>query len=238
MPAPELLKPRLPGVPKFSPQPLMSAMSAPPANVQTSRQAWPSSSAEGLQSERLQRKQQSQMETESELQTARYGAAGEHASKAQLAAAMPSFQRKNPEPGAAPPAGATKGSVSGGFENTMPLENGRAWSGTKMSAAGGAVPAPPPTLLPGGQPVKESVRQGNRRVALDASGALYLSTDKGAHWRRITQQWTGKATGLMLLPADKAIQPATDSLLLLNDANAAWISADGGEHWQPFIPRQ
>jgi len=125
------------------------------------------------------------------------------------------------------------------------------------SASGGAGQSAV-SALPSGQSAIASVDLGNRRLVLDGEGALFVSLDQGAHWRRIPQQWRGRATALILLPqmqketlaapgadsasaapsADQATAPGTGVVVLQSSGDSsnhmAWSSHDGGETWVPL----
>jgi len=59
----------------------------------------------------------------------------------------------------------------------------------------------PPIKLPGKKPIASQLSSGNRSLALDTAGALFLSTDNGKHWRAIAPQWSGKAVQLAFAPS-------------------------------------
>lgn len=95
-----------------------------------------------------------------------------------------------------------------------------------------------PATLPSGQMMRDSVVVNGKKLALDQDGRLYSSADQGTSWREIHKQWSGTATMLMLAPksssadANKSTEVSGDTVMLLNSANAAWISTDGGESWK------
>jgi hypothetical protein len=47
--------------------------------------------------------------------------------------------------------------------------------------------------LPSGQPATSTVAIGRRMLAVDKTGALFLSEDAGNTWEQVTRQWTGRA---------------------------------------------
>jgi hypothetical protein len=77
-----------------------------------------------------------------------------------------------------------------------------------------------------------SVAVGGRRLVLDVHGDLHLSVDGGAKWRKIHKQWKGKATRLSLPSAASSAQTGGHAVLLTNQHQDTWSSADGGETWQ------
>lgn len=92
--------------------------------------------------------------------------------------------------------------------------------------------------LPGGaQPLSVAFGAG-RTVALDTSGALFLSEDQGRHWQPVRTQWTGRAVLVRnmqdvrdLEAKDKAaaLQQAAPPVRfeLVNDKLQTWKSLDG-----------
>lgn len=192
---------------------------------------------------------QAQSEAEARLTEERYAAGGESSSQVKTAAAFPAVAIQAKQDRSQAPAAAPAGEAASGSFDAMPRVNGVTWKGASEPMDGGAAPTEPAATspLPGGASVAGTVDLDGRRVALDARGGLFVSLDHGAHWRRIPKQWKGKATMLMLLPEDKAAPAAApaqartaagDSLLLWNDKNLAWKSADGGETWTPFTLRR
>jgi hypothetical protein len=102
--------------------------------------------------------------------------------------------------------------------------------------------------LPGKLPTVTSVSIGNRTLALDSEGMLFLSKDEGKHWQAIKPSWRGQVSQLVLLPAplpSSAARPrngnvdagaaglavSPKSFQLTTDAHAVWISEDG-IHWR------
>jgi hypothetical protein len=53
--------------------------------------------------------------------------------------------------------------------------------------------------LPGRQGMLSSASYGNRMVAIDARHTLFLSTDSGAHWKRVSGPWQGQAVRVNLV---------------------------------------
>ncbi len=120
--------------------------------------------------------------------------------------------------------------------------NGGSWDRSAMNSKGvsaNTYAITRPATLPSGQIMRDSVVLNGRKLALDQDGRLYSSIDQGASWREIHKQWSGTATMLMLAPqsasadSGKGAEVSGDAVMLLNSANAAWISSDGGESWKP-----
>jgi len=101
--------------------------------------------------------------------------------------------------------------------------------------------------LPSKLPVATSVSIGDRTLALDSGGALFLSRDGGKHWEAVKPVWQGRATQLELLPespslgvqakstiggiAAAAPSRAPVSFQMTTDAHVVWVSEDG-VHWR------
>ena len=89
--------------------------------------------------------------------------------------------------------------------------------------------------LPGGVQPLSVAFAAPRAVAIDTSGALFLSEDQGKHWQPIPTQWTGRAVLV------RNMQPSTDKadalqavqtipaahFELVNDKLQTWKSSDG-----------
>jgi hypothetical protein len=105
-------------------------------------------------------------------------------------------------------------------------------------------------LLPGKLPTVTSVSIGNRTLALDSEGTLFLSKDGEKHWQTIKPSWQGQISQLVLLPArpPSSVTQSQNANLdvgaaglavspkrfqLTTDAHAVWISKDG-VHWRPL----
>jgi hypothetical protein len=91
---------------------------------------------------------------------------------------------------------AAKPAYAASYQNHLAVPMARA----VPSASGGAAGQSAVSALPSGQAAIASVDLGNRRLVLDGGGALFVSLDQGTHWRRIPQQWRGRATALIRLP--------------------------------------
>jgi hypothetical protein len=96
---------------------------------------------------------------------------------------------------AVPIAGANSINVNGADVNGLPPA---ARAATPMSAPMlmPAPPAPPPIHLPSNKPVASRLYAGNRTLALDTAGALFITYDSGRHWIAVAAQWPGKAAQL------------------------------------------
>jgi hypothetical protein len=98
--------------------------------------------------------------------------------------------------------------------------------------------------LPSGQAPVAVARGAERVLALDASGALYLSVDQGATWKQVPAQWAGHAVALRLhsntakaAPAAPSAAPQTAAappnatapnlFELSNNQGQLWLSLDG-----------
>ena len=78
---------------------------------------------------------------------------------------------------------------------------------------------------------------GDRTIALDTKGALFVSEDGGKHWKPVRTQWTGRAVIVRSLnTAEKGnalgalgamkMSP-TAKFELVTDDLQTWLSADG-----------
>jgi hypothetical protein len=93
--------------------------------------------------------------------------------------------------------------------------------------------------LPSGVPVLSVASWAARTIAIDTSGALFLSEDQDRHWTRVATQWTGRAVRVRNRQADTkdaALQalPVT-RFELVNDKLQSWTSADG-KTWMAESP--
>jgi hypothetical protein len=97
--------------------------------------------------------------------------------------------------------------------------------------------------LPGGGAAVARVVMGDRMLAVDSAGNLYLSRNEGKSWKKIKPQWPGKAAQLAVLPAHQAAASETITVKgksaesqqvfeLTTDTGAMWTSEDG-KHWRP-----
>lgn len=85
--------------------------------------------------------------------------------------------------------------------------------------------------LPSGLGVLATTSEASRIVALDTSGALFLSEDDGKNWQSIQSQWTGKAlivrTRQVGTEGGALRAPQTVRFELVNDKLQTWFSYDG-----------
>lgn len=89
----------------------------------------------------------------------------------------------------------------------------------------------PKVTLPNGAEALSVASAEKRVIAIDTSGALFLSEDKGRHWQPVPAQWTGRA----VLVRNSQSSPGSAGLLqvpparfeLVNDKLQTWISGDG-----------
>ena len=93
--------------------------------------------------------------------------------------------------------------------------------------------------LPGGVPALSVASGAGRTIAIDTSGALFLSEDQDRHWTRVATQWTGRAVQVRnLLAGTKATAlqalPVT-RFELVNDKLQSWASPDG-KTWMAESP--
>jgi hypothetical protein len=68
--------------------------------------------------------------------------------------------------------------------------------------------------LPSDLAIASSVIAADRTLALDTAGALFLSTDSGAHWTSIHPQWQGTAVAVAVAPSPQSytfVQPQAPS---------------------------
>jgi hypothetical protein len=107
---------------------------------------------------------------------------------------------------------------------------------------------PSPVHLPSGLPTISIAHEGERMIAIDNAGALFVSEDSGATWEAVTTQWTGRAVLVRKKTSpqpEEAAPPAakaessgdtsgsgavseSDTVFeLLNDQGQVWLSKDG-----------
>lgn len=106
------------------------------------------------------------------------------------------------------------------------------------SASVSSVAAKPPSRLP----VVSSASLGKRTLSLDSAGSLFLSRNTGKSWKKVHQQWTGKAIRIDLTAAEPAkakdtieasgAENARSLFQLTTDSGGQWTSKDG-THWRP-----
>jgi len=110
--------------------------------------------------------------------------------------------------------------------------------------------------LPGKLPADTVVENGNRMLRLDSAGTLFLSRDKGKHWKAVKPQWQGKVARVVVAaepPPNAALQSETGRVTtsapapsaqpgagplvfqLTTDSGSVWLSQDG-THWRLALP--
>jgi hypothetical protein len=161
----------------------------------------------------------------------------------QLQTAQVSVSGGTEKPPSAPSASQT-GSAS--FEAASPAANASA--ATRQSASSesnykGAISGnamadlkAKRTLLPNGTAALSTATAKGRTVALDASGAMYMTENAGKKWILITPQWAGRA----VMVRTRETSPQSDALTvnnnavfeLINDGLQTWVSSDG-RVWVP-----
>jgi hypothetical protein len=89
------------------------------------------------------------------------------------------------------------------------------------------------TLPNGRKPVSIATAQ-HRTLALDQTGALFLSLDSGSHWEAVARQWTGRAITVRIRQGNvNAATPESASSApwpafeVVNDNHQVWVSTDG-----------
>ncbi|MGC2300611.1 MAG: carboxypeptidase-like regulatory domain-containing protein [Acidobacteriaceae bacterium] len=93
--------------------------------------------------------------------------------------------------------------------------------------------------LPSKLPATTTVVSGDRMLALDSAGTLFLTHNAGKHWKRIKPEWPGTIAQLALAdhpPQDeprreKKILNAAPLFQLTTTTGDVWLSADG-VHWR------
>jgi hypothetical protein len=161
---------------------------------------------------------------------------------------------------AAPATGAqgTRNGASGSTGDQAPVTNQRREPRPASAASFGALGEFKPDMLsaarmsgsiylPSGLLAISIASSGDRRIALDQAGTLYLSGDAGKNWELVPRQWTGRAILVRraagdpiqqspLAAQDVSNQPAAvesqPSIVfeIVNDESQVWRSADG-ETW-------
>ncbi len=95
-------------------------------------------------------------------------------------------------------------------------------------------------MLPSGHEALSVATAAQRSIAIDASGALFLSEDAGGHWQPVKTQWTGRAV-LVRTPqigADSAflLKQQAQTFELVCDNLRIWVSADGKTWTEKNLP--
>jgi hypothetical protein len=94
--------------------------------------------------------------------------------------------------------------------------------------------------LPSKLPTATTVISGDRVLALDSAGTLFLNHNAGKHWKRIKPEWPGTIAQLALadhppqdeLRHEKKNLSAAPLFQLTTTTGEVWLSADG-VHWRP-----
>ena len=82
------------------------------------------------------------------------------------------------------------------------------------------------TVLPNGANALSTATAGGRTVAIDPSGAVFLSEAPGAKWMAVATQWSGRAV-LVRVEGAATVAGTPTRFELINDQNKVWWSADG-----------
>jgi hypothetical protein len=81
--------------------------------------------------------------------------------------------------------------------------------------------------LPSGLAAFSRATAQHHTLAIDLTGALFLSEDAGKNWEPVARQWTGRAVEVRVQQGlTVSTQPAR-GLELINDKGLVWVSADG-----------
>jgi hypothetical protein len=119
------------------------------------------------------------------------------------------------------------------FAAAMPRSDAQPAAGNSLEVSMKRPMATAPVLagiggfkLPNGAMAVSAAVTLHQTLALDGTGALFLSEDAGLHWEPIAQQWTGRAIEVRTTRAasDRAVPAAFE---LMNEAGLTWMSADG-----------
>jgi hypothetical protein len=84
-------------------------------------------------------------------------------------------------------------------------------------------------MLPGGAALS-AASAASRVLAVNATGTLYASDDRGAHWQPVPTQWTGRAVLVrsVAVGVKDGAQPEPKAQFeLVNDKAQVWVSIDG-----------
>ena len=141
------------------------------------------------------------------------------------------------------PQSALKAASMGSFVSSQPMPV----SNTAVLAARKARITP----LPSGLRAVSTVTAKHRTLAIDSSGALFLSEDSGIKWEPVARQWSGRAVAVRMQagmtingpvaadtlgagaeaepnrsnPDSAVVPPAVFEIV--NDSGLVWVSADG-----------
>ena len=85
--------------------------------------------------------------------------------------------------------------------------------------------------LPSSLEALSTAAAGTRTIAIDTTGALFLSKDAGKHWKAVKSQWTGRAVLVRTKMADHPNAMLTldqqSRFELVTDKLETWVSSDG-----------
>jgi hypothetical protein len=81
--------------------------------------------------------------------------------------------------------------------------------------------------LPSGLTAVSTATAQHHMLAIDATGALFLSEDAGLNWKPVAQQWTGRAVAVRVRRSLNASAAPAGVLELINDGGLVWVSTDG-----------
>jgi len=144
--------------------------------------------------------------------------------------------------GAMAPQPALESASVGSFVSSQPMPELR---------ADGLATRKAKVTLPSGLRAVSKVTAQHRTLAIDSSGALFLSEDSGSKWEPVARQWSGRAVAVRLQDGLKmsgavtaeakaagaenepgkselGAEAAPDAVFeIVNDSDLVWISADG-----------
>ena len=96
--------------------------------------------------------------------------------------------------------------------------------------------------LPNGATALSVASAAGRTIAIDASGALFLSQDGGGHWQSVASQWTGRAVLVRNTQASDQLATlqakSVPRFELVTDKLETWTSADGKTWTAKLVPNQ
>ena len=155
---------------------------------------------------------------------------------------------------AAPPAGATETATASPQLETQPAATAEPAPMLGIKSSWDVTTPAKPMQLPSGLASVFIASGGHFLLAIDKTGALFLSEDRGVTWERITTQWTGRAVAVRRRARDHGAPQAAPSAQngtmggssadtgpapspaiffeLSNDKNQTWVSTDG-RTWTP-----
>jgi hypothetical protein len=83
---------------------------------------------------------------------------------------------------------------------------------------------PGPRPLPNNLPTSMTVTSGKTMLAVDASGAVFVSQNAGKSWKVVKAVWQGKVDTIRLVDSP---QTSKATFELTTDSSAIWLSRDG-----------